>query len=66
MMRDHRIEAHGSTSLLLEFNCARCDELEEAYAASLLFHTSAITREVAKEAERRSKFASAEQTQVFL
>ena len=66
MMRDHRAEVHESTSLLQEFYCERCDELEEAYAASLLFHTSAISRDVAKEAEKRNRFASMEAEQQFL
>jgi hypothetical protein len=66
MMREHRIEEHDSTSLLMEFNCQRCDELEEAYAASLLFHTSMISRDVAKEAEKRARFASREAEQQLL
>jgi hypothetical protein len=51
-MRWHRLEAHDSTSALTWHDCERCEELEEAYAESLLYHVSRISTEIADEAKR--------------
>jgi hypothetical protein len=48
-MRHHRFEAHMTTSPLTWHNCERCDELEGAYAESLMYHVSRISAEIASD-----------------
>jgi hypothetical protein len=55
LMRQHRRLEHGSDSLLTQFDCERCEQIEELYAESLVFHVSAVTRDIAADAEKRWK-----------
>lgn len=45
-MRQHNLLMHGCDSVLLEWNCARCQELEALYSNSLSYHGKRLTREM--------------------
>jgi hypothetical protein len=49
-MRAHRLFDHHSDSILADFNCDECENLEARYALSLDFHYARITREIAESA----------------
>jgi hypothetical protein len=51
-IRVHRWDIHATSSILTQYECSRCEELEAEYAEAITYHVSRITSEILSASEK--------------